>query len=228
MESLASLFALASLVFLAGIIVPFGKWFDRLKPYTRKHYALGWLICFVGFTIASPGPSPEVTAAREAREAKAADAAMAEAEEAEAKDAEERAAARAAKAAEEHNRILAKAEEAIAYPADYTRSEYPDTYAKLGAETFAELGELEPGAIYAAAESRQCDKVLSAAISDVSSRGKPIWFVDCSDEKRFMISEEHAKSALHRLKVGRLAKSKLSYSCTYNSISKCKREAEKW
>ena len=201
MESLASLFALASLVFLAGIIVPFGKWFDRLKPYTRKHYALGWLICFVGFTIASPGPSPEVTAAREAREAKA---------------------------AEEHNRILAKAEEAIAYPADYTRSEYPDTYAKLGAETFAELGELEPGAIYAAAESRQCDKVLSAAISDVSSRGKPIWFVDCSDEKRFMISEEHAKSALHRLKVGRLAKSKLSYSCTYNSISKCKREAEKW
>lgn len=128
----------------------------------------------------------------------------------------------AARAAEDHKGVLAKTRDALAQPAEYTRADYAQTYTRVGAKTFALLGKLEPGAAYTAAESDACDKVTSLAVSDTSKPDKAVWFVDCANENRFMVSQQAAEAALVRFGKAALVKSDLKPSCTLSSAAKCK------
>jgi len=192
------LFSLLFFAAAAGVIYPYYvKW-------NRKHFALATLGTFVGLVLTVPNPTPQELAAREAAEKKE------EQEEV------------AAKASEEHQEVLKKASAAVEVPANYTRAEYGKTFARVGAATFAKLNELEPGAAYAAAESKSCNRANLAMVSDMSKPGAAVWFVDCENENRFMITQKEAEEALARFKAGKLALRTRERSCTLTSIADCK------
>jgi hypothetical protein len=157
--------------------------YPYLRYSKRWHFALAALASFVGLAATVPEPTPEELAARKIAEAK-----------------------------EAHEAVLKKALPVAATPANYTRAEYGETYERVGAGSFAKLDELEPGAAYVAAESEECDRVTNAMVSDMSSKGKPVWFVDCENENRFMVTQKQAE----------LVPVDLKPSCTFDDIWKCK------
>lgn len=203
-DAIAGLFAILLLACLVGIVVPLGKFLPFAQGLGRKHYAIGAVVSFVLFGIIVPEPTPEEKAARAA----------------------EAAAEEAAEAKDGHEAILAKAAPALEFVMPYTRKEFPETYSWVGKETFEKLDELEPAAIYVAAESNSCTQVNSGAVSDVSKKGKAVWFVDCENGNRFMVKQAQAEEALERFKAGKLTESNLEPSCTQSNIAMCKATPE--
>ena len=96
----------------------------------------------------------------------------------------------------------------------YTRSEYRETYNELGSAAFAKLNVLEPGALYAVAESKNCDVVEESGLSDRASRKSLRWYVDCKNGNRFMVDQKQAQDALNRERAGHLQVTELAASCT--------------
>lgn len=192
------LFLLLLLACIAGIIYPF------LPNSKRWHFALGAVASFVGLAATVPKLTPQQLADRKAEEAR--EAALEAGEQ----------------SAEEHRKVVEKAHPALEGGSAYTRAEYGDTYRRVGAATFAKLNELEPGAAYAAAESNSCNRVNAAAVSDTSKPGAAVWFVDCANERRFMVDQGQAAAALARFKAGRLLSRDLEPSCTLSSVADCK------
>lgn len=187
-------------LFLACVI---GAIYPFVPSSKRWHFALGAVASLVGLGVTVPKPTAEDLAAREAEEAQEA------AEEAR------------QEASEGHQTVVAKARPALEGRMNYTRAEYGDTYARVGAATFAKLDDLEPGAAYAAAESNSCNRVNAAMVSDTSKPGAAVWFVDCANERRFMISQRQAADALARFKDEKLALRDLEPNCTLSSVADC-------
>jgi hypothetical protein len=119
------------------------------------------------------------------------------------------------------NVVIAKAKASADSIPTYTRKEFPETYKDVGAETFSRLAELEKGAVYAAAESERCDKVDVSGTSDKSKTKAALFFVDCANGNRFMISQASAEAALKRYHEGALRETKVPESCTTTSVSLC-------
>ena len=197
-------FLFAFVVSVVGIVRPF------IRGSKRWHFAIASIAAFFAFGASVPPPTPQQLAAREKAEAKN----QAAKEKAEAKE-------QADATASEQAEITTKAVEAISAVSDYTRAEYPDTYRRVGNITFAKLDELEPGAMYAAAESKNCDVVEHGSISDRSTKNGALWFVDCKNGKRFMVTQGQAKAALSRFKSKKLALADLVESCTTSSVAMC-------
>ncbi|MDH2135122.1 hypothetical protein N5J77_28755 [Sphingobium yanoikuyae] len=192
-EFIALLFMLAFFAGAWGIIKPY-------KGLSRKKFVLITICCFIAIGIIAPSPTPEQQAKRDA-EAKAAQIAEVEAGQ---------------------NEILAKAKAGMESVTKYTKDDFEDTYAKVGAGAFKRLNELEPGAIYAAAESKNCDAVSVGAVSlKMSRKDKPMWFVDCSNGNRFMIDTAQAEAAMQRFKDKKLVATDLEQSCTDKTVSMC-------
>ena len=198
-------FVFLLLACLVGVVYPY------LARSKRWHFAAGALASVVGMTLVMPEPTPEQLAARKAREERQA------AEERQEKEDEARLAA-----IEDNKKIIEKAQPALEGGSDYTRSEYGNTFARVGASTFEKLGDLEPGATYAAAESNACNRVNAAMVSDTSKPGAAVWFVDCANHTRFMVSQQQAEDALARHSEGKLAFRDLEPGCTLSTISDCK------
>lgn len=156
---MSGFFTVVLLASLAGVLLPF--WGMR-----RRHFALTAFGAFIGVGAFAPAPTPQEIAAKEADKAREA----AEEVQIAAKDRaeEERELAEARRS--EHDRVVEKTRLALEVPPNYTQSEYRQTYSRVGAATFARLNRLEPGAAYVAAESRSCDRVTAAMMSD---RSKP-------------------------------------------------------
>lgn len=191
-----------------GIAVPY-------RNLRRGHFALGAIGAFALTCVVVPKPTPEERAARKMKEEREA------AEEAKA-EAMQAAADAAAEVRRVHDKVAERAAGALADTGGYTKGDYRSTYARVGAATFARLNELEPGAVYVAAESRHCDRVGSAMVSDMSKPGKAIWFVDCANGNRFMVAQAEAAAALARAKKGKLVTSGLEESCTIDTVALCK------
>ncbi|WP_213177119.1 hypothetical protein [Croceicoccus gelatinilyticus] len=196
---------LAFFVAAFGIIKPFKK------NWGRKHFAGLALALFVALAIAVPKPTPEEIAARE--KAEAAEKAAEEVAEAERKLAE---------AEETTKAVLASSKEAIDGLVSYTRSDFPKTYEMVGADMFGKLSEYEPGAIYAAARSTKCDKPLYGMVSEKkSTKDHPVWFVDCANDNRFMITLPEAKEALALIESKKLTETDRKRDCTIDTIYSC-------
>lgn len=121
-----------------------------------------------------------------------------------------------------HELITAKAATAIANRVSYTPADNPQTVTLIGSKAFARLNELEPGALYAVAESGSCDTVVSGAVSlTSSSRGAPIWFVDCANGNRFMVDLAEAAAGLRRFKAGDLFGRTRPQDCTKYTVDVC-------
>lgn len=121
-----------------------------------------------------------------------------------------------------HSDIVQKGEVAKSGTNNYIEADSPNTLKLVGRPLFARLAELEPGAIYVAAESEQCDAVTVGAVSqNNSSLNQPVWFVDCSNGNRFMVNLQQAEAGLARYKDGQLKPSQLAPSCTINTVSRC-------
>lgn len=204
---------LAPLPFLFLLLACFvGLAHPYIRGSRRWHFGLGAIAAFTGIGASLPPPTPEELAARKAEEQREA------AEEARLAAQEGKETARL-----EHEKVVEKASPAVATATNYTRTEYGDTFNRVGASTFGRLGELEPGAVYAAAESKSCDRVSLAMVSDVSKRNAAVWFVDCENQRRFMISQQQAEDALKRFTSGSLALSDLEPGCILPAAMECKR-----
>jgi hypothetical protein len=189
-------FAFLALFFasLWGIIRPY-------KDFSRKHFALATIASFVLFVVAVPPVEEKGTFGSSAANAATESSADASASE----------------------EIATKAEPAMIGATTYTRADFEDTYETIGQPMFAKLTKLEPGAYYAAAESGRCDKVESGAVSLSKSRkGKPVWFVDCANGNRFLISADQAQAALDRKSSDKLViNEEFAESCTTTSVAIC-------
>lgn len=192
------LFLLLLLACIAGVVYPF------VPNSKRWHFALGAVASFVGLGLTVPKPTPQELADRKADEAREAAHELRE------------------EGAQDHREVVEKAKPALEGRTDYTRTEYRDTYRRVGASTFAKLNELEPGAAYAAAESQTCNRVNAVTVSDTSRPGAAVWFVDCANERRFMVDQRQAAAALARFKEEKLALRDLEPSCTLSSVADCK------
>lgn len=118
--------------------------------------------------------------------------------------------------------ILSKMEEESHSWTEYTRAESPDVFNAVGAKAFTSLAKLERGALYATAESTNCDKVMSGAVSpDKSTKGAPVWLVDCDNGNRFVITAGEAADALKLKNIGALALNDVSASCTAENLEAC-------
>lgn len=186
-------FAFLFLACLVGVAYPF------IARSKRWHFAVGAFGSLIAMALVIPEPTPQQLAARKARETEEARLA----------------------AIEENDRVIEKAQPALEGNMTYTRAEYGDTYARVGAATFAKLGEIEPGAAYAAAESKSCNRVNAAMVSDTSKSGAAVWFVDCANERRFMVTQQQAEEALARHADGKLALRDLEPSCTLSTVANC-------
>jgi len=80
-----------------------------------------------------------------------------------------------------------------------TKADYSKTYKKLGKAQFDTANDLTRWAALAAAESEQCPKVELVAVSDKAARKQIVWFADCSNKERFIITEEQARATRDRL-----------------------------
>lgn len=170
-----------------------------VRPYrflglARKHYGLGIAAAFVAMML-TVEPTPHSGGRSNAKQEASSSGA--------------------------HDAIVAKAKAALEGLTDYTRKEYPDTYKRVGPATFKRLGEFERGAIYAAAESDRCDKVSYSGASDRSKANAALFFVDCDNENRFMISQAQAEQALQRFGKRALHEVNLAESCTTSTVALC-------
>lgn len=77
-------------------------------------------------------------------------------------------------------------------PVLMTSSGYPKIYKQLGPAKFDAANSLMSWAALAAANSKQCSEVTDIGVSDKSTRRAVVWFVDCKNSERFMISEAQA------------------------------------
>lgn len=77
-------------------------------------------------------------------------------------------------------------------PALMTKADYPKMYKQLGPAKFDAANSLMSWAALAAANSKQCSEVTDIGVSDKSTRRAVLWFVDCKNSERFMISEAQA------------------------------------
>jgi hypothetical protein len=79
------------------------------------------------------------------------------------------------------------------------RANFPDTYAKLGAEQFKRANDLTRWAAVAAAEHGGiCDRVAMVSVSDRSTREQIVWFADCENKQRILIDQQQAEGAKRR------------------------------
>jgi hypothetical protein len=76
-----------------------------------------------------------------------------------------------------------------------SRKAFPKMYALLGKTRFDEANELTRWAAVAAAKSAQCPQIDNVDVSGKATSARLVWFTDCSNKERFMISEEQAKAA---------------------------------
>ncbi len=185
-----------SLMCFGGFVA--GAW-GLVRPY--KNIARGWFaILAVGFFVAltfGPPRLPDNAARANAPTA-------------------------ASSVAAGQHAILAKVAEASGAWAGYSRKGDPMVFKAVGPDAFRTLAKLEPGAYYAAAESNSCNKVASGTVSpDKSTRGRPVWFVDCDNGNRFIISSDEAAAALARMKAGRLVPSTLAEGCSADDLQAC-------
>ena len=78
----------------------------------------------------------------------------------------------------------------------YTRQAYPKLYQRWGAAGVARINELIPKAALLVANEPSCDKVEMVEVSDARSkpRNHIVFFADCTNGKRFFVSETDIKS----------------------------------
>ena len=78
----------------------------------------------------------------------------------------------------------------------YTKSSYPKLYEKWGDDGLDRINALLPQAVNTAAKNANCDKVEIVEISNERSipTGKIVFFADCSNGKRFYISDSDIAS----------------------------------
>jgi hypothetical protein len=123
---------------------------------------------------------------------------------------------------DEAEALADKASEFLKNRTGYLPEDYPKMRKSLGADLFKKANTLEAGAAYSAAESKFCDKVLQATVSEASSRSKGLtWFVDCKNGDRFMVNEGQAREALERSKENKLSENDVPASCSMNNLAMC-------
>lgn len=211
-----NILVLLLLASFAGIIYPY------IKGMRRKHFFWSTLGIFIFSGVMYPKLDPEgYKQSQEKAAAEEKQEALAEASEASKTASVANAAAKQARKPNSNSEVLAKAGQALEERLPYSRSEYPKLYSQIGSATFAKLNTLEEGAIYHAAESENCSKVLSSGTSDTSRPGAAMFFIDCDDQQRFMVTQSEAEEALKRFKNKTLALHDLSASCTWRSVSEC-------
>lgn len=76
----------------------------------------------------------------------------------------------------------------------YTKQGYPKLYKQWGESGVKKINELLPKAAIMAAKEKSCDRVESVDISSRSTKGNIIFFADCTNKKRFFISENDIKT----------------------------------
>lgn len=163
-----------------------------IKGFNRKKHALAAAGAFVVALVAVPPMSEEAKAAAEAE-----------------------------RVASEHQEVL-KAALVAPDGYTYTRDGDPKTYELVGAEAFETLSDLEPGAFYAAARSESCDKTGMGDVSlNMSKKDAPLWFIDCDNGNRFMITPDEAAEAAKLLEAGALTKIDRAPDCTTTSVAAC-------
>ena len=199
---MSSIFLLIFIFAATGIVRPY------INGSKRWHFALAATVSLLSVGLISTGIFAKRLTPQELAELRKASA-KAEAE----------------NLAASQSEIAGKVPASLMETANYTRAEYPKFYRQLGAAVFAKLSELEPGALYAVAESSQCDAVENAGVSDRSRKDAVLWFVDCQNGNRFMVSPTQAEAALARHKSNRLAKTDLVESCTTSTVAMCKATA---
>lgn len=79
------------------------------------------------------------------------------------------------------------------------RQNFPRFYRTLGRARFDEANALAIWAARAAAASESCERVSYVGQSDATTRSRLVWYVDCSNDERFTISEDDARAAKGRL-----------------------------
>lgn len=77
-------------------------------------------------------------------------------------------------------------------------ADYPDTFAKLGEAAFNRANDLSRWAAAVAAESADCDRAGSSDVSDISTRSRLRFFVDCDNGVRIWVNEGDAEDARAR------------------------------
>lgn len=77
------------------------------------------------------------------------------------------------------------------------RKNYPKTFAKWGAEGVKKIDRLRKDAAVFAAKSTECDKVETSELSEQRSSppSQIVVFVDCSNGKRFYLSDADLRTA---------------------------------
>ncbi len=78
------------------------------------------------------------------------------------------------------------------------RRSFSKTYDKLGKAQFANANGLMRWAAVSVAASDRCAKVEDIGVSDQATRMDIKWYVDCSNDQRFMVSQEQAEAAKGR------------------------------
>lgn len=118
--------------------------------------------------------------------------------------------------------LVAKGETAASAIVAYEQNKFPVLFEAVGPELFDRIQELEVGAVYAAAESSNCDNVKVSGVSnEPSPDGGLLWFIDCENGNRFKISQNQAEEALERFNSNQLAQSDLGRSCTTETVGRC-------
>lgn len=193
-------------IFLISIIVMMIAIIGIFKPYygwPRKAFGIATIFCFILsiiMLVTVPKPTPEELAAREA----------------------DKAVLLAQKAKRTSQKIASKADLARNMSISYERSSHSDTYKTIGASAFARLNELEEGALFAVSEAKMCDKIEIGAVSlTKSSRDNPVWFVDCKNGNRFLVSSKQAEEALDRYASDSLNVTSIQPDCTTRSLALC-------
>lgn len=199
---MSSIFLLIFIFAATGIIRPY------INGSKRWHFALAAAFSLLSVGLISTGIFAKRLTTQELAELRKANAK-----------------AEAATLAATQTEITAKVPGSLMKATSYTRAEYPRLYGQLGKATFGKLNELESGALYAAAESSRCNAVENGGVSDRSRKDAVLWFVDCENGNRFMVSREQAETALARHKSKRLAATDLAESCTTSSVAMCKATA---
>lgn len=79
------------------------------------------------------------------------------------------------------------------------RENFPRFYQTLGRARFDEANALAIWAARAAAASESCERVSYVGQSDATTRSRLVWYVDCSNDERFTITEDDARAAKGKL-----------------------------
>jgi hypothetical protein len=79
------------------------------------------------------------------------------------------------------------------------RSDYSDTYHRLGKAQFGKANDLMRWAALAAAKNEGCDQVILVGISASATRTQLRWYVDCANKQRLDIRESEAEELRLRL-----------------------------